>query len=373
MSEYLPPAEVDAVRDAALAAYPDPQWRAVLFQGVLPLYVSTLPQLPIPALQIASDLMRMNGVERLVDGRVPLQLWLHNAARNTAEAGLREVFERARDQVARAAAGEPELPAATEAELPEEIVFGDDTVPFGFLAGGTAAGRAVGRLVVPPYQDGAPRTDPGGGTAHPHAGTAWLIAPDLVITNHHVLNARSALDGPAPRASDADLALQAAHAVVLFDFDDDGAAGVEAACGGIVAWSPELDYAVARLAADPGRTPIPIRADPLKAELAENVAVNVIQHPEGKAKRIGLRNNVVYDTTDTDVRYFTDTQRGSSGSPVLTDGWTACALHRGARRVDVKFQGKPSSYVNVGTQLSAVAGDLEQRFPAVWDEIPHGR
>jgi endonuclease G, mitochondrial len=81
----------------------------------------------------------------------------------------------------------------------------------------------------------------------------------------------------------------------------------------------------------------------------------------------------VYDTTDTDVRYFTDTQRGSSGSPVLTDGWTACALHRGARRVDVKFQGKPSSYVNVGTQLSAVAGDLEQRFPAVWDEIPHGR
>jgi endonuclease G, mitochondrial len=164
--------------------------------------------------------------------------------------------------------GEPELPAATEAELPEEIVFGDDTVPFGFLARGTAAGRAVGRIVVPPYQDAVPRTDPGGGTAHPHAGTAWLIAADLVITNHHVLNARSALDGPAPRASDADLALQAAHAVVLFDFDDDGAAGVEAACGGIVAWSPELDYAVARLAADPGRTPILIRTDPLKAELA---------------------------------------------------------------------------------------------------------
>lgn len=373
MSEYLSQTEVDAVRDAALAAYPDPQWRPVLFQGVLPLYVATLPQLPIPAAQITSDLMRMNGVERLVDGRVPLQLWLHNAARNTAETGLREVFEKACDQVTRAASGEPELSAAADSELPEEIVFGDDTVPFGFLAGGTAAGRAVGRIVVPPYQDGAPRTDPAGAAAPPHAGTAWLIAPDLVITNHHVLNARSAIDGPAPQAADADLALQAAHAVVLFDFDDDAAAGVEAACSGLVAWSPALDYAVARLAADPGRTPIPIRADPLKAELAQNVAVNVIQHPEGKAKRIGLRNNVVYDTTDTDVRYFTDTQRGSSGSPVLTDAWTACALHRGARRVDVKFQGKPSSYVNVGTQLSAVAEDLAARFRTVWDEVAPGR
>jgi hypothetical protein len=370
VATYLDSDELDAVREAAIASFADPQARPLLFEGVLPAYVATLPYLPSPALQITSDLMKLNGVERLVDGSVPLQIWLHNAARMTLEPGPRATFQRALDSVAGQASGEPDLgPIADPAELKEEIVFQDDTVPFDFLARGAAAGASVGRITVPPYENGVRKSTPLGAPENPHGGTGWLITPTLMVTNHHVLNARSAVSGPARHAADGDLALQAAGTVVRFDYDDEQADGVEAKCAGLVAWSPDLDYAILRLADPSGRPALPVRPGVLEARLEDNVAVNVIQHPDGRAKRIGLRNNIVHGTTDRDIRYFTDTQRGSSGSPVLTDDWVVCALHRGSRRVDVKFQGKTSAYVNLGTQIAAVLADLADRFPAAHDEI----
>jgi endonuclease G, mitochondrial len=369
--DYLTDDEVDAVRDAAIAAFgADPDLRPLLFEKVLPLYVATLPRLGAPANQIASDIMRMNSVERLVDGSVPLQIWLGNASRMTLQPLQRKTFQDARDKVTAMATGAPDLGAAADvSEVKEEIIFSDDTVAFGFLGQGMVAGRSVGRIAVLPYEAGAPKLTALGAPEYPHAGTAWLVAPTLAVTNHHVVNARSAIDGPAPQASDADLALQAAAAVVRFDYDTEDSPGVDVACTSLEAWSPELDYAVLRLASDPQRRPLPLQPGMLKAGLADNLAVNVIQHPDGKAKRLGIRNNIVHDTTDKDVRYFTDTQRGSSGSPVLTDGWAVCALHRGSRRVDVKFQGKASSYVNVGTQIGAILDDLKARYPALSDEI----
>ena len=370
MATYLDSDELDSVREAAIASFADPQVRPLLFEGVLPDYVATLPYLPSPALQITSDLMKLNGVERLVDGSVPLQNWLYNAARMALEAGRRTAFQRALDSVASQASGEPALgPIADPAELQEEIVFQDDTVPFDFLARGAAAGASVARLTVPPYQDGARRTTPLGAPAFPHGGTGWLITPTLLVTNHHVLNARSAVEGPAPQAGVEDLSLQAAATVVRFDYDAESADGVEVACSGVEAWSVDLDYAVLRLAESPGRAGLPLRWAALDAKIDDNVPVNVIQHPNGMAKRIGLRNNVVHGTTEREIRYFTDTQRGSSGSPVLTDDWVVCALHRSSRQVDVKFQGKTSAHVNVGTQISAVLADLAERSPTAHDEV----
>ena len=60
------------------------------------------------------------------------------------------------------------------------------------------AGRSVGRMIVQPYEDGASQARPAGAPEHPHGGTAWLIAATSLITNHHVVNARSAIDGRDP-------------------------------------------------------------------------------------------------------------------------------------------------------------------------------
>jgi endonuclease G, mitochondrial len=366
MAEYLTAPEVDAVTDVVSAEVAiDPQLRPLLFDRVHRGFLATLPYNAKPGSQVFSDVTRMNGVERLVDGSVPLQQWLANAARHVQDAAQRAVLESALDRVAAAASGEPALDdAVAVAESQEKAIFRDDTVPFDFLAGGAAAGRSVGRIVVPPWSGGAPVLNPAG-EPEPHAGTCWLISPDVVVTNHHVVNARSALEGPAPRASDADLSDQAAHAVVRFDYDTEQSAGQEISGSTLLAASPELDYALVRLAAAPGRAPLPLYVERLTATQADNVAVNVIQHPGGQPKRVGLRNNLVSDTTPTDVRYFTDTRTGSSGSPVLTDGWQVCALHRGSRRVDVQFQGKPSAFVNVGTQVRAILDDLAARHPDV--------
>ncbi|MFV2121403.1 trypsin-like serine peptidase, partial [Streptomyces sp. Act-28] len=112
----------------------------------------------------------------------------------------------------------------------------------------------------------------------------------------------------------------------------------------------------------------------LRVAAGDVVAVNIIQHPGGAPKRVALRNNLVFEADERDLRYFTDTRGGSSGSPVLTDDWLVVALHRGARRVEnVSFQGRGTAFVNVGTQFSAVLDHLATHAPRVRAEIEAAR
>ncbi|MEH2080650.1 MAG: serine protease [Nostoc sp.] len=55
--------------------------------------------------------------------------------------------------------------------------------------------------------------------------------------------------------------------------------------------------------------------------------VNIIQHPAGRPKEISFQNNFVEYIGGNVVQYVTSTQNGSSGSPVLNDGWEVVALH----------------------------------------------
>lgn len=207
--------------------------------------------------------------------------------------------------------------------------------------------------------------------ALPHNGTGWLIAPGLLVTNHHVVNARTRSAEERRMADPADLRLQAQGSRSRFDYvteDDTGAE--EAKAEDLVAWDEELDYAVLRLAGAAPRPFLRVATEPLAVAKETPVALNIIQHPGGEPKRIALRNNLAFEADERDVRYFTDTRGGSSGSPVLTDDWTVVALHRGTRRVsDVSFQGKSTAFVNVGTQLSAVMRHLREHSPELHGEI----
>ncbi|MET7717923.1 trypsin-like peptidase domain-containing protein [Streptomyces sp. NPDC005407] len=368
MNAYLSPDEILQVRDTALeTGLADPSVRPLLFDGILPKYRGTLPLLPAPGQQVHSDLNAMNRVERLVDGSVPLEIWLRNAVAQSTEAAALAVLQRALDDVARSAGGEPDIMAWMPApEIKEEIVHRDDTVPFDFLRGGDLAGTAVARIKVLPYQGGAP-LQPNG---FPHSGTGWLIAPTLLITNHHVVNARTGTGAGRPQAEADDLRLQALHARARFDYDTDDVETEEATVSELVAADPELDYAVLRLTAGPSRPVLKLAKESLAVAKGDFVAVNIIQHPGGQPKRVALRNNLVYEADESDVRYFTDTRGGSSGSPVFTDDWKVVALHRGTRRVeDVMFQGRTTAFVNVGTQMGIVMRHLKANSPDVHAEI----
>ncbi|MEU9859478.1 trypsin-like peptidase domain-containing protein [Streptomyces sp. NPDC047971] len=364
---YLSAEDVVRVRNAALeAGLAENTVRPLLFAGTTAHFRASLPTMDTPLRQLHSDLHTMNQVERLIDGTVPLEVWLRNAIAQTVEAGPLTVLQRALDDVARDAAGEPDLPPEMmPGETKEEIIFRDDTVPFEFLHGGVLAGSSVARLKVPPYESGRPQQP-----AYPHAGTGWIIAPGLLITNHHVVNARTRTPGARPRVAEEDLRLQVANSRSRFDYGADETETEEVTAGALLAWDEALDYAVLRLSEGlPPRPLLRIATAPLTIG-TEPVAVNIIQHPGGQPKRVALRNNLVFQADDRDVRYFTDTRSGSSGSPVFTDDWTVVALHRGTRRMEeVEFQGRKTAFVNVGTQMSRILAHLRENSVELYEEI----
>ncbi len=105
--------------------------------------------------------------------------------------------------------------------------------------------------------------------------------------------------------------------------------------------------------------------------LDDRVPVNIIQHPGGDVKKAGLRNNLVLQTTDDEIHYFTDTRSGSSGSPVMDDAWQVIGLHKATRRVDdVKYQGKTTAYINVGTKIRKIVDHVKNNFPDVVPKLP---
>ena len=125
--------------------------------------------------------------------------------------------------------------------------------------------------------------------------------------------------------------------------------------------SGALDYAILRLAKTVDRRPLTIVREPMVLPPSSEgfPALNIIQHPQGGAKRVACRNNLVARAERTDLWYFTDTMAGSSGAPVCDDRWRVVALHkRWAFSESVALQGKSSAWVNVGTQISAILDDL---------------
>ncbi|MEU6624189.1 trypsin-like peptidase domain-containing protein [Streptomyces litmocidini] len=365
---FLPQAELVRVRNAAMeAGLADRALRPTLLKGVPGYFTATLEPLEDPREQTHADLDAMNRVERLLDGLVPLEIWLHNAIEQTREPGPRAVLQGALDSVARAITGEAELPAEMmPGEMKEEIVLQDDTVPYGFLGAGIRAGASVALLRIPPYESGAPLLP-----SYPHGGTGWMIAPGLLITNHHVVMARSWESGVRPYVSDEDLRLQALMSRSRFDFVEDAATAPEATAGELEAWDAALDYAIVRLSAGQEERPtLRIATRPLLVRERQRVPVNIIQHPGGLPKRVALRNNLVYRADEHDILYFTDTRGGSSGSPVCLDDWTVVGLHRGTRKVDeVEFQGARTRFVNVGTQMSGILAHLREFRPGLYEEI----
>ncbi|WP_426404576.1 trypsin-like peptidase domain-containing protein [Streptomyces sp. R-07] len=365
---FLPQEELVRVRNAAMeAGLADRALRPALLKGIPGYFTATLEPLDDPLEQAHADLNAMNQVERLLDGLVPLEIWLHNAIEQTHEPGPRAVLQGALDAVARAITGEAELPAEMmPGEMKEEIVLQDDTVPYEFLHGGIRAGASVALLRIPPYESGAPLLP-----SYPHGGTGWMIAPDLLITNHHVVLARSWESGVRPYVSDEDLQLQALMSRSRFDFVENAATAPEATAGELAAWDAALDYAIVRLSADQQERPtLRIATRPLLVRERQRVPVNIIQHPGGLPKRVALRNNLVYRADEHDILYFTDTRGGSSGSPVCLDDWTVVGLHRGTRKVDeVEFQGARTRFVNVGTQMSGILAHLREFRPDLYEEI----
>lgn len=66
---------------------------------------------------------------------------------------------------------------------------------------------------------------------------------------------------------------------------------------------------------------------PKTENIVEKEYVSIIQHPKGGPKAVTVRENEVKFLMDDFIHYLTDTEPGSSGSPVFNDQWVVVALH----------------------------------------------
>jgi V8-like Glu-specific endopeptidase len=369
---YLTPTQLTDLATRAVSSDLLQVPRQLLLQGIFRAFVFNLPtpnnisQLD----QFMLDLANLNNTERLATGEVPLVQFLRNAAAQLRLRGKVEAddFETVAQDVGNHTAGVPAMPNPQnlrEIKQNEAIVGVDDTVDYGFLAAGQKVGQSVARITVPRFDNGVQRqTNSGPWTM---LGTAWVLSPTLMLTNHHVIAAR--LSGESEPAA-SDFTLQAKGAVVEFDFDKENSVAKKIAVAKIEADSSNLDYCVIRLAADASRPALEFNPNRVVFGPASYDPLNIIQHPRGQPKRIAFRNNLLTGADNDTIRYFTDTDFGSSGSPVCDDNWRVVALHRGAEFVkNVTFQGKSTAYVNFGSQVQAVLDSLQAQNPAIFTEL----
>src|SRR5688572_4087709 len=173
-------------------------------------------------------------------------------------------------------------------------------------------------------------------------GTGWLVGPDLVLTNFHVVED---VQKNAVAATDV---------MCRFDYFTEAAAGVP--CGlaakWLEDWSPyaladerpdaadptvdELDYALIRLARRVGdekagnvpRGWITVLAKP-PVMVAEDI-VMIPQFPDGRSLELSFGKALAYNGSATRLRYDANTTEGASGSPAVTMALDPFGLHHAA-------------------------------------------
>lgn len=213
----------------------------------------------------------------------------------------------------------------------EKIHRGADFLPASFLEEGASRARAVCRITAPHP------TKPGWITY----GTGFLVADGVLMTNNHVL-------------ATADLAKSA---TAEFDYAE-GLAPILVAVdpGHLFMTDEDLDYTIVGCDTTglDGLPHVPLLRDP--ATVVANERVNIVQHPAGRKKEVALHDNRIIDASKVEVvRYRTDTEGGSSGSPVFNNEWDLVALHHAGWR-----EGETAT--NEGIRISAIVTDLLRRL-----------
>ncbi|WP_439379309.1 DNA/RNA non-specific endonuclease [Amycolatopsis lexingtonensis] len=233
-------------------------------------------------------------------------------------------------------AGEPAAMAAAGAIL-ERIILTDDLLGVGYLEGGVRAASAVGRVNI--------RDERGRLTGY---GTGSLVSPELLLTNHHVL----------PDAA------TAGFSVIEFDYQD----GVDGLPRPVHAFrldpdrffvaDEDLDFALVAVRAPAGElTGFGYnRLIGTEGKAIVGDFVTIVQHPKGGKKKVALRENRVVDVLEQFLHYETDTEPGSSGSPVFNDQWEIVALHHAS--VPTDDHGELGRYINEGIRVSKLLAFL---------------
>ena len=167
-------------------------------------------------------------------------------------------------------------------------------LPISFLETGLIRARAVVRVEGPGV-----------------IGTGFLTRNNLLITNNHVLSSRDGARAARIWFNYQSMMSGAEAPVAEFSLDPDAVFATSPATEGD-------DWTAVRVDGDPTAWGYLDLAD---TTAKVNDYVNIIQHPSCLPKQLALYHNVVLFADDSRVQYLTDTEPGSSGSPVFDGAW----------------------------------------------------
>jgi len=195
----------------------------------------------------------------------------------------------------------------------DRLLTGSDQLNVSYLERGMIAADAVARVEV---RDGESRVI--------GSGTGFMISPRLFLTNHHVL----------PTADDA--AQSWAH--FRHEFDALGRA-IEPCTfaldpAAFFFTDADLDVTVVSVTPEtPDRRQSVSRFGWLRVSASEDTVLpgewlTIVHHPDGRAKQVSLRQNLLVRRGDADLWYATETASGTSGAPVFNDSWQVVGVHR---------------------------------------------
>jgi endonuclease G len=156
-----------------------------------------------------------------------------------------------------------------------------------------------------------------------HLGSGFLVAPEVLATNHHVLSDPKRAARMTAQFGDASL-----------PGGEDGMISVPLDPGAFFWTDPALDItlvALSREAAPQGAGFHPLIEE--EGKIVNGDGVTVIQHPLGRPLSVVLHNSALLLVENAGERsdfcfYTTDTESGSSGSPVFSRRWEVIAVHR---------------------------------------------
>lgn len=210
-----------------------------------------------------------------------------------------------------------------EKKFLEKIHLVKDFLPARFLVDGASRSNAVCRIVT-----------------STSLGTGFLIGRSFLMTNNHVLSNKGEAEG----------------SIAEFGYEDgEDITRIAIEPNRFFITDKNLDFTI--VACD-GRNisdiePIQLLRNP--STVTRNERVNIIQHPKGLPKKVAIHDNKVIRIKDKVVHYHTDTEPGSSGSPVFNNKWDLVALHHAGWSIG----GGRST--NEGVRISAIVSHMLRR------------
>jgi len=239
-----------------------------------------------------------------------------------------------------------------EGIVPPDAAF----LPIHFLEEGAEVQKAVARINIP-----------GNGF-----GTGFLVSDSLFITNNHVIHDKT----------------EAQKASFEFNYQIDFNSNpldliiYKALPDGVFLTNQILDYTLLELETKNSSEITDMKNSTKQFEnahsntelpkqqrkylhlnlrkVAEGQRCNIIQHPKGRYKEVVLHENKIDSVYTNVIRYKTDTEPGSSGSPVFDNEWELIAIHHAGG------EQKDGNWINnEGIRIDRIIADLQEQCKGI--------